>query len=156
MTNTPTRTLMPDHACGAFTGKKLAGCCVCCQAPTFAVLETFADGPRAGEPRRLGPMLETGTQVEIMLNDGSVAHFDACLKCAANVKPEHLWDIWQTHVARTDEFARLAGRRDNQRRAMVRAEARKYPVGVTRWRRQDANMLGLVPDGLVVDRRRPK
>jgi len=37
----------------------------------------------------------------------------------------------------------------------VRAVARVFPVGVTRWRRQDRTQVGVVPDGLIVDRRQP-
>lgn len=147
---------MTAHVCGAFTAKKLTGCCLCCSSPTYDVLETFAEGPRAGEPSRLGLMTPEGTQVEIMLSDGSVAHFDFCVECATKLIPENLAAVWDTHVARTDECARLAGRRDNQRRAMVRAAARVFPVGVIRWRRQDRELIGAVPDGLVIDKRRPQ
>lgn len=145
---------MPDHVCGAFTGKKLAACCACCQTPTYDILETFAEGPRAGEARRIGWMLETGTQVELMLNDGSIATFELCTDCAPNLKPEHLLKLWDTNVTRVAELARLAGRQDAQQRALVRQVARVYPVGVVRWRRQDRELLGVVPDGLVIDRRR--
>ena len=116
----------------------------------------FVSGPCVGEASRLGAMQEHGTQVEIKLSDGSVAHFDCCVDCATNLRPEHLWAVWETHVARTDEFARQAGRRDNQRRAIVRAAARVFPVGVLRWRRQDREKIGLMPDGLVSDRWRPR
>jgi hypothetical protein len=130
--------------------------CVCCGTPVYEVLETFADGPRAGEARRIGLMTEAGTQAELMLSDGSVCHFDVCTDCAPHLQPEHLLALWDTHVARTDEFCRIAGRRENQRRAIVRAQARLFPVGVLRWRRQDQDLVGVVnPSGLVIDRRRP-
>lgn len=143
------------HVCGAFTAKKLTGCCLCCSTPTYDVLEVFAEAPRAGEPSRLGLMQEHGTQVELMLSDGSVCHVDMCVDCATKLRPEDLLAVWETNVARTDEFCRLAGRRETQRRAMVRAVARVYPVGVARWRRQDRALVGVVPDGLIIDRRRP-
>lgn len=146
---------MAEHVCGAFSGKKLTACCACCQTPTYDILETIVSGPRAGEAARVGMMVETGTQVEVMLSDGSVCHFDLCVACAMNLRPEHLLALWETNVARTEELCRLAGRRENQRRAMVRAVARVFPVGVTRWRRQDRDLVGVVPDGLCVDRRRP-
>ena len=146
---------MTAHVCGAFTGPKLTACCCCCGAPTYDILETIAAGPRAGEAGRVGLMLESGTQVEVLLSDGSLCHFDMCVGCAANLAPVDLAALWVTHIARTDELCRLAGRRENQRRAIVRAAARVWPVGVTRWRRQDRDLVGVVPDGLVVDRRRP-
>lgn len=145
---------MTDHVCGVFDAPKTFGCCCCCSAPVYDVLERFVSGPCVGEASRLGAMEAHGTQVEIMLSDGSVAHFDFCVECATRLRPEDLWAVWDTHVARTDDFARQAGRRDNQRRAMVRAAARVFPVGVLRWRRQDREKIGLVPDGLVIDRRR--
>lgn len=147
---------MTIHACGTFTGKKLTACCACCGEPVYDVLEVYAEGPRAGEPSRIGPMQEHGTQVEILLSDGSVCHFDMCVPCAEHLRPEDLAALWETNVARVDELCRLAGRRETQRRAIVRAVARLWPVGVTRWRRQDREMVGVVPDGLVVDRRRPQ
>ena len=147
---------MTIHVCGTFTGKKLTASCVCCGTPTYDILETFTAGPCAGEAARVGLMQEHGTQVEMMLSDGSVCHFDFCQPCAANLQPEYLWAVWDRHVARTDEFARIAGRRDNQRRAIVRAPARLFPVGVMRWRRQDRDLVGVAPDGLVIDRRRAR
>lgn len=146
---------MTAHVCGAFTGKKLTACCCCCGTPTYDILETIVDGPRAGEAGRVGMMQAHGTQVEIQLSDGSVCHIDFCVDCATNLRPEDLLAVWEMNVARTDELCRLAGRRENQRRALVRDVARVFPVGVTRWRRQDREKVGLVPDGLVVDRRRP-
>lgn len=146
---------MAEHVCGAFTGKKLVGCCLCCSSPVYDILETFAAGPRDGEARRVGLMLEHGTQLEILLSDGSACHFDFCVACATNLTPENLWDVWQRNVERVEAFARMAGRREVQRRAIMRVVARVYPVGVLRWRRQDRELVGAVPDGLVVDRRRP-
>lgn len=146
---------MSEHVCGVFDGKKLTACCACCGEPTYDILETIVAGPRAGEAGRVGLMLESGTQVEVMLSDGSVCHFDMCVECATALQPEHLAALWATNVARVDELCRLAGRRENQRRAQVRHVARLFPVGVTRWRRQDRELVGVVPDGLVVDRRRP-
>ena len=146
---------MTAHVCGAFDGTKLVGCCCCCSTPTFEIRETFVEGLRAGEARRVGPMLPDGTQVEIMLSDGSACHFDFCVACATNLRPDDLWKVWDTNVQRTDEFCRIAGRREPQRRAIVRAAARVFPLGVVRWRRQDQDMIGVVPDGLVIDRRRP-
>ena len=143
---------MTAHTCGVFDQRKRLGCCCCCREPVYEILETSSDD----EPRRLGLMQAHGTQVELLLSDGSVAHFDFCGDCAARLQPEHLAAVWETNVARTDEFCRLAGRREAQRRAMVRAVARVFPVGVTRWRRQDRAMIGVVPDGLVLDRRRPR
>lgn len=147
---------MTAHVCGAFTAKKLTACCCCCSTPVYDIPETFAKGPQAGEAARVGLMQAHGTQVEILLSNGSVCHFDFCVDCATNLRPEDLWAVWETNVARTDELARLAGRRDNQRRAVVRAAARLWPVGVVRWRRQDREMVGVVPDGLVIDKRRPR
>lgn len=147
---------MTAHVCGAFTAKKLTASCCCCSTPVYDILETIVEGARAGEARRIGLMQEHGTQVELLLSDGSVAHFDFCVDCATNLKPESLLAVWDTHVARIDEVCRLAGRHENQRRAMVRAAARVFPVGVTRWRRQDREKVGLVPDGLVIDTRKPR
>lgn len=146
---------LSEHVCGTFTEKKTYGCCVCCARPVYDILETIVEGPQAGEAARLGLMQEHGTQVEIMLSDGSVCHFDFCVECATHLRPEDLAAVWGTHVSRTDEFCRLANRRENQRRAHVRTQARLFPVGVLRWRRQDRALIGVVPNGLVVDRRRP-
>jgi len=146
---------MTAHVCGAFTGTKLTACCACCGEATYDILETIATGPRAGEAGRVGLMLESGTQVEVMLSDGSVCHVDLCVDCATALRPEHLLALWDLNVRRTDELCRFAGRRESQRRAQVRHAARLWPVGVTRWRRQDRELVGVVPDGLVVDRRRP-
>lgn len=147
---------MTDHVCGAFDLPLRTACCACCGLAVFAILETIVGGPRAGEAARIGPMLEGGTQVELVMNDGSIAHCAMCVACATNLTPDTLLKLWDTNVARTDELARLAGRREPIRRALVREVARKFPVGVVRWRRQDPAMLGVVPDGLVIDRRRPK
>lgn len=150
---------MPEqHVCGAFDGTKSYGRCCCCSTDVYDVLETFAEGPCAGENARVGLMKDDGTQVEVMLSDGSVAHFDMCVSCAMNLQPEYLLAMWDTHVRRTDDFARLAKKRDAQRRAEVRAAARVYPVGVIKWRRQDRElaMQRAVPDGLVIDRRKPR
>ena len=147
---------MTAHVCGAFTGPKLTACCCCCGLPTYDILETMTAGPRAGEAGRVGLMLESGTQVEILLSDGSLCHFDMCVECATHLGPGDLAALWTTHVARINALCRIAGRRENQRRAIVRAAARLWPVGVTRWRRQDRELVGVVPDGLVVDRRRPQ
>lgn len=146
---------MTAHTCGAFTGKKLVGCCLCCASPVYEILETFAAGPREGDARRVGLMQEHGTQVEILLSNGSISHFDFCVDCAAKLTPANLWDVWQRNVERVEDFTRV-GHREAQRRAILRAVARVYPVGVLRWRRQDRERVGAVPDGLVVDRRRPR
>lgn len=147
---------MSDHVCGAFTAKKMVGCCLCCSAPVYDILETFAEGPRYGEARRVGLMQEHGTQLEILLSDGSICHFDFCVPCAAEVRPEHLWEIWQRTIERAADLAQLAGRRDAQQRMLVRAMARLRPVGVLGRRRQDRELVGAVPDGLVIDGRRPR
>lgn len=147
---------MTVHTCGIFDQPKRVALCLCCATPTYEILETFVEGPRAGEARRVGPMLPHGTQIEIMLSDRSVAHLDLCLDCAAHVQPEHLLTMWDRVVDRTDDLARIAGRRDSQRRALVRQVARVYPMGAARWRRQDRDLIGVVPDGLTIDRRRPK
>ena len=146
------------HTCGAFDRPKVFACCACCGEPTYDIRETIAEGPLAGQPARVGLMLETVTQVELMLSDGSVCHVDLCITCATDLRPEHLLALWETNVRCTDEMAKIAGKRDSQRRAEVRRAARLYPVGVVKWRRQDRDlaMTRAVPDGLVIDRRRPK
>src|SRR3990167_10310951 len=124
---------MTAHACGAFTGKKLMGCCLCCSTPVYDVREVFGPGPLEGEPSRVGLMTEEGTQVEILLSDGSVCHVDFCVPCATHLRPEDLWTVWQKNVERTDELERLAGRRDNQPPRSVRGGAGLSPPGGVRW-----------------------
>lgn len=154
----PAAAAMTAHVCGAFDQPLVYACCACCGGPVFDVLETIAEGPLAGQPARIGLMNDAGTQVEVMLSNGSIAHVAMCVPCATNLQPESLLPLWQTNIARTDAMARIAGKRDSQRRAEVRRVARLYPVGVIRWRRQDRDLAvsRAVPDGLVIDRRKPR
>lgn len=143
-----------SHTCGTFPHPLKYACCLCCGEPVFDVLETHAEGPFADSPARIGLMTEEGTQVEFLLSDGSVAHVAFCVTCARNLRPEHYQTVWEKNVEAHDVLCGIARRTPNQRRAILRRAMRVWPVAVLKWRRQDRNLIGVVPNGLVVDRRR--
>lgn len=92
-------------------------------------------------------MLDTGTQVEVLLNDGSFADLAFCRPCADEFRPEHYRRAWLALVDRGDVSLRLAGRSENAQRHARAAYLRQWPIAVVRRRRA-------VEGILVVDRRR--
>lgn len=79
---------------------KLVGCCTTCGCECFDISERFPDGHvLAGEPRRVGRMLDCGTQIEFMLSDGSLHPLTFCLDCSATILPDDYPAIWDTVVS---------------------------------------------------------
>ena len=141
---------MTAHACGVFDQVKRAGCCCCCAEPVYAVLEVMTDGPLTGHPRRLGPQLDAGTQVEFLLSDGSEADVSFCLVCAAHLTPADYQKVWECVIDRALLAFRVAGRAATEQRMAVESYRRIFPIAVVRWRREGREI-----NRLVVDRRRP-
>lgn len=138
---------MSDHVCGAFDQVKAAGCCTCCREEIYEVYDRWTDGPLAGHPRRLGPMLEHGTQVEVLLSDGSTADIAMCLPCAQALVPEAYSALWRACVRRQNLSLQLAGRSANERKVAHAHLARLWPLALLRRRRE-------VGDGVLgMDRR---
>jgi hypothetical protein len=109
---------------------KRAGCCTRCDREIYEVRDTFAEGPLAGHPRRLGPMLDHGCQVTFQLADGALADVACCVDCANALTPADYQAIWDRVVERVALSSRLARQSDNQRRATITAYRRRYPVAV--------------------------
>ena len=129
-------------------GPKRAGCCLGCGEAVYEVKQTWEEGPLAGSPRRLGPMLEHGCQVELLMSDGSEADITFCVTDATAITPDDLPAIWSACLDHLDLVLQLSGKSDNERRAHVAAAMRAYPVAILRKRRE-----GVVPGMLVIDRR---
>src|SRR5574341_2292917 len=124
------------HVCGVFDQLKRAGCCTCCIEPVYEVRDTWADGPLAGHPRRLGPMLDTGTQVTLLLSDGSQADVALCLDCARHLRPEFYSALWRACLRRQDLSLELAGRSMNERKAALAHLRARWPLGRVGHRRE--------------------
>ena len=138
---------MSAHACGAFEHVKRSGCCTCCDDPVYEVREMYVEGPLAEHPRRIGPMLEHGTQVTMLLTDGSTADVTMCLTCAQALRPAMYPALWRACVERAALSLRLAGRSDNDRRVTLAHLRALWPMAQV-GRRREAG------DGLLkVDRR---
>jgi len=61
------------------------------------------DHPYAGRPRRVGKMLECGTQVEFLLSDGTMMPLTMCVECAQSLTPESYGDLMDTVRAAWEE-----------------------------------------------------
>lgn len=129
-------------------GPKRAGCCLACGEAVYEVKQTWQEGPLAGSPRRLGPMLENGCQVELLMSDGSEADIACCVECAGRVTPDELPAIWSACLDHLQLVLSLSGKSENEQRALVAAAMRVYPVALLRKRRE-----GVMAGHLVVDRR---
>lgn len=128
-----------------FTTKK-PGHCLACGEPTFEIREHAEATAETRERWRLGAMLDSGTQVEFLLSDGTCAHLDMCVDCATALQPEDYLAAWDAVLDRTAE--RLRDARPNERRRKLGRLARVWPMAVLRWRRQDP-----ATGRIVVDRR---
>jgi hypothetical protein len=126
------------------TFTKRAGHCMACGTPTFEIRERQEPSGTRLEVLRLGPMLDEGTQVEMLLSDGSCVHLDFCVGCASKLTPDDYLDAWEAVLDRTEE--RLATTRPNERQRKVQHLARLWPMAVLRWRRQDPATGRIVPD----------
>ena len=121
---------------------KRPGCCICCSTEVYTVHARDDDG----RPTRLGPMLETGCQVEFLMSDGSEADIACCVDCARTLAPEDYLPLWRGVV---DANARaLAHRPKNEQRRLLAASMRVWPVALKLCRREDQ-----AAGRLVVDRR---
>ena len=127
-------------------GPKRAGHCLACGEPTFEIRERIEPSGTRLETLKLGPMLETGTQVEFLLSDGSSAHLDFCVEDAMRLQPEDYLAAWDAVLDRTEELATAL--RPNERQRAIQQAARLWPIAVLRWRRQDPST-----GQVVIDRR---
>lgn len=124
-------------------GPKVAGACLGCGKPCYAVLQIDT---QTGRPLAIGAAEEHQTQIEFLLSDGSEADVTFCLECAGEVRPEHYPAIWRACI---DAFAaELGGRSPNERTAKLAAYQQKWIVGQLRKRRHDPES-----GQIVVDRR---
>lgn len=125
-------------------GTKIAGACLCCGTPCYAILQ--AD-PSTGRPLVLGAAEEHQTQVEFLLSDGSEADITFCIECAAKLEPEHYPAIWRACVEAFE--AELAGRSRNERIAKLLSYTKKWILARLRHRRHDPS----APGRICIDRR---
>lgn len=137
--------VMPNHVCGTFDHVKRAGCCACCLEPVYEVRQTLdkPGHPLDGHPIRLGAMLEHGTQIELLLSDGSEADVAFCLPCAMNLTPEMYPRLWRLCLDRMEIALGLAGRSDNERLAAMAKFDAVWPMAIVRKRREAEGMLAV-------------
>lgn len=132
-------------------GPKIAGACLACGRPCFAILQ---EDPETGRPLALGAAEEHQTQIEFLLSDGSEADITFCLDCAAQVTPEHYPAIWRACIDAAEE--ELKGRSPNERRARLAASTQTWIMGRLRARRHDPDSPGGgLARQVVLDRRLP-
>lgn len=139
----------PRHRCEPPYPTKAKGGCVCCGDPVYVVHQINTDeaSPLSGHPTRIGAPLETQTQVEFLLTDGSEADVSFCDECARNLRPAHYIHVWRACVERGILALQLARRSANDQRLARLQGERVWPLAVLRRRRQGPE------DILVVDRR---
>lgn len=126
-----------EHVCGVFDQVKRLGCCLCCAEPIYEVRETRdqPEHPLHGHPTRLGPMLEHGTQVTLLMSDGSEADVSFCLPCATHLTPATYQRAWLACVERGDLSAQVMRRSPNARVVAYARALAVWPMAVVRWRR---------------------
>lgn len=127
-------------------GPKRAGHCVACGEATYEITERIEPSGTRLETLTLGRMLDSGTQVECLMSDGSCVHIDMCVGCAMRLEPEDYLAAWEAILDRTEVYAQR--RRPNERQRAIQHLARLWPMAVLRWRRQDPTT-----GALVIDRR---
>ena len=128
---------------------KRPACCLGCGTETYEIRERQEpSGTVLADVLRVGPMLEHGTQVELLLSDGSCAHLDFCVECADRFGPADYQAAWDAVLDAT--ALSLASRRPNEQRRGLLGMMRVWPLAVLRWRRQDP-----ATGDLVLDRRGP-
>ena len=96
---------------------KQPGLCTLCNIEVFEIVERFPmDHPLEGEVRRVGQMLENGTQIELLLSDNSEMALSFCLDCAKGLTPEQYPQImarvreaWERELDDTHRAAIGAG-----------------------------------------------
>lgn len=138
----------PSHQCGPPYPLKKNASCLCCGEPTFEVRDVYLEGPLAGTPRRVGRMLDTGTQVEFLMSDGSEADISFCLPCVDSLRPEHYQAVWTACLDRAELSFTLSGHSPNQRKILMAQLMAVWPVALLRKRRE-----GVEDRTLVIDRR---
>jgi len=129
-------------------GPKQVGRCLCCQTDCFEVLETQTEGPLIGHPKRIGPQLECGTQVEFLMSDGTEASITFCIGCANELRIEHYQDVWEACIERNELSLRLADRKENVIKMATAKVQSIFPIDIRRCRRVHPES-----DMLIVDRR---
>lgn len=129
---------------------KRLGCCLGCDTEVYDVVQYFpADHPFfPGHPQRVGAMKPEGTQIELLMSDGSAINVTFCIECAQAVTPAVYGVIWRLCIERTLLSLRAAGRRENDLRMQNLGMTRLYPVALLRKLRE-----GVEAGTLVVDRR---
>lgn len=124
--------------------KKL-GCCVRCGREVYTILEYHASGPLDGHPRRVGRMLDIGTQITFALSDGTEADVAFCVDCARALTPADYQAVWDACVERADFSYRHSGREAVRKLRIAKLMA-VWPVGVLRWRREAPEGRALILD----------
>lgn len=76
----------------------MLGACKRCGEIVWEVIEAKEDGT----PRKIGRMLETGTQVDFLLSDGSEVSLTLCRPCADALTPEDYQPLWARIIEAAD------------------------------------------------------
>ena len=129
-------------------GPKRTGCCTQCGTAVYEILDTWKPPhPLAGEARRIGLMLDTGTQARFLLSDGSTVDLTFCLPCVEGLKFVDYGPLWQAVIDRNDLALAVAARSPAIRAHARATMAAVFPLAVLARAR-------LSPDGLrILDRR---
>ncbi len=136
---------MIEHVCGPPYPLKAAGRCLCCGEDVYEVRHVRDDPehPLDGQPVRLGPQRESGTQVAFLLSNGSEVAISFCCACADAIRPEHYRALWRACVLRADVSLALAGRRVTERRVVWARSLATYPIAQLRRRHEVDGLLAL-------------
>ena len=137
-----------------FPPKRLA-CCLGCGREVYQIISYHTEGPLAGHPNRVGPMLTperiddparqgVGVQVEFLMSDGAEADVAFCVDCAAALTPDDYQPAWEACVARGLLSYEVAGRPVQEMRRAMLPMAQLWPVAVTLWRKQIPELPRLV------------
>ena len=123
---------------------KRLGCCLRCDRECYEVLGTHQDGPLAGHPDRLGPMLPHGVQVGFLLSDGTEADVTFCRDCAAALRPGDYQEVWEQCLDRGITSFAVAGRPRREMIAAMLAPVQKWPLAVLYWRQESRELNRLI------------
>lgn len=102
---------------------KFPGSCWGCGEECYEVLRRDA----AGRPGALGPMKECGTQIGMLLSDGSVCDLTFCRSCAGQLAPADYAGLWRAILAATETD--LAGQSPNTIRERLGRLSGLWPLG---------------------------
>ena len=79
---------------------KIGGLCSICEAPCYEIMDVWEEGTvRAGEPKRLGPPMNSSVVVEFLLFDGSRTDMTLCGTCAASLSAREYALLWRKNLA---------------------------------------------------------